>query len=160
MAVDNSINLDAFSVVLTPSLVEINLLKAWQDLRNVKFNDDVSYWKNGAVWPSGEIFWKLPADVIELMQKNLPVALIEQLIHADYIPYIDFYKNNEDIKCGRSFFLHHIAQREMTLGEYTLDARIRGGGPGILEHDVQEDWEKHVAYHKKKIAILAGETTP
>jgi hypothetical protein len=86
-----------------------------------------------------ELRGSLPVEVIETLNARLRHKVIDALLHVDLLRYIDWQKYDQYSNGGVPLKL--TVKDFQTLEQYWSMQRERGGGPGLLIHDVQEDWE-------------------
>lgn len=76
--------------------------------------------------------------VLTQMQLHLPERTIEVLLHADLLCYLDFDKYDKYNNGGAA--IKDIVKDFPTLEQYYAQQINNGGGPGLLLHDVEDDW--------------------
>lgn len=93
-----------------------------------------------AIGPNDKFTMTLPGRAVYRMREWLTEDAVQKLIHADYLPYIDFEKGRKASNGGFKFV---DAQKEyMTISLYLANyRRSTGAGDSLLVQDVREDYE-------------------
>lgn len=78
--------------------------------------------------------------VVENMEALMDQSIIDTLLHADLLEYIDFDKYRTWNNGGA--IIAHCFKDFMTLDQYWRMQIANGGGPGLLRLDVMNDWEE------------------
>ena len=103
---------------------------------------------------SDKFVGSLPGHVVYTMRKWLTDDAVDKLIHADYLPFIDFEKGR---KASNGGFKFADATKEfMSIERYAALLRITfGAGPGLLTSDVREDYEQEKkVWEAKRDALI------
>lgn len=98
---------------------------------------------SGANYEGKHLRGTLPTGMFSEMYEKMPDSVLDTLLHADLLKYIDFEKYRTWNNGGA--IISHIAKEFMTLDQYWAMQKANGGGPGLLKHDVMEAWaeERH-----------------
>lgn len=94
----------------------------------------------------------LPGSVVHEMQQWLKPDVVQKLIHADYLPHLDFKRLRQNSNGGAAF--KNCFRQSLSHEEYLHEVRISGGGPGILLTDVFEDYKQYLKDTEKERALL------
>jgi hypothetical protein len=86
-----------------------------------------------------KIVGTLPGHVVKRMREYLTEDATQKLLHADYLPYIDFEKGRKANNGG--FHFADATKDFTTLPQYHAQCKYSGGGDGLLLHDVREDYD-------------------
>jgi hypothetical protein len=81
----------------------------------------------------------LPEKVVTAIQEHLTPTQVHAVVHADLLRYIDFDKYQKVGNGGAP--LRSCLKDFPTLDSYWVEQRFYGG-PGVLRHDVEDDWNK------------------
>jgi hypothetical protein len=81
----------------------------------------------------------LPDEVLQALNTHLHHKAINALLHVDLLKYIDWDKYT--LYCNGGAPLQKIVKDFPTLEYYWYEQQQNGGGPGLLIHDVQEEWQ-------------------
>jgi hypothetical protein len=76
--------------------------------------------------------------VLQNMAEHLSPKAMNALLHVDLLKYIDWDKYQKC--CNGGAALGNIVKNFQTPEQYYLMQRQRGGGPGLLIHDVLDDY--------------------
>lgn len=101
---------------------------------------------------SDVVFGTIPVDVLKHMHEYMSERTVDLLLHADYLPYLDFKK-----KVGNPATFEDMFMEPVTLDQYWGELRRDGGGPGLLKHDVKPAYDALIADWTKKIKSLTPE---
>lgn len=136
----------------------------WIELDLTAINPhDISGWRDGVQYANirchsttrgdrDRIVGTLPGHVVKRMREFLTEDCVQKLLHADYLPYIDFEKGR---KVNNGGFKFADATKDfMSLQQYHAQCKYSGGGDGLLLHDVREDYESLQANWTAKINNL------
>ncbi len=110
---------------------------------NLNWRDQVQYGNirahGTAFRDADKIVGTLPGYVVDMMNEWLTPDTVDKLLHADYLPYIDFEKGR---KAANGGFKINDGLRDCITADQYLLAMQAAGGPGILMADV---WEAYCA---------------
>jgi len=91
----------------------------------------------------------LPDEMVREMQKNMPAENVERLLHADYMPYLDFDKGR--LRNNGGFNPNDAFKDFISIERYLAEMQA---GPGVFIEDIREDYERTKAHWDRKIDLL------
>lgn len=91
----------------------------------------------------------LPEDIVCCINHLLTPAMVNAVVHADLLKYIDWDKYQEHCNGGAAF--KFITRDFMTLNQYWSMQRQNGGGPGLLRHDVEQSWQEEARHWQEQL---------
>lgn len=92
---------------------------------------------------------KVPVNIQEEMYANMDPRTVELLLHADFLPYLDFDKDR-----GGVVTFKDLVKEPLSLRDYFHSSSWCEGGPGIDIDDAAEDHKQYLVEFNNKLELL------